>query len=80
MSCASRTVFVWGLARSEQGVDEPCRAAAWSGAKLFRLRGVDANSSLDSRVRAGDKPKSLKTESTIELEVVWPQPPDGRLA
>jgi hypothetical protein len=44
------------------------------------LRGVDANSSLDSRVRAGDKPKSLKTESTIELEVVRPQPPDGRLA
>ena len=62
---------VWGLARGEQGMDEPCRAAA-SAATLFRLLDVDANSSLNSRVRAGDKPKSLKTESTIELGVVWP--------
>ena len=38
--------------------------------ELFRLLDVDASSSLDSGVRSGDKPKSLKTESTIELEMV----------
>jgi len=50
-----------------------------SGAMLRRDRprnsfelDADASSSLNRCARAGDKPKSFKTESTTELEVVWP--------